>query len=325
MSDSQEFNPKLILSDLIEKYVKAPKRSTKRSGYSKSERKSNEIKNFKGNLILEEKRSIGVVDWGVILFYLKKGGLSSFIIIFVLFGLCEVFNLLINWWASVIFEDEITQTSAIKHVLIFTGLICSFLLFNYSKLFLFSFFCSRAGYNIFDTLIWNIIRKPLSFFDTTHSGVILNRAIDDMEAADLDFPYASMELFDYLATIMGSYFLVLIASPCMVFIIVVCNVINVWVFFTYLKSSTDLKRLFRVSRSLVITTISEMVNGMTQIRTYNYQRVLEKKWEKYHDQSILTQLHQEYCLIWVCLWTHISFLFLATMVGVMLVITKSFK
>ena len=323
MSDSKR-KQTLIPLDFPEKYIKSKKTAGELVSTKRKTKSEINIK-FEGNLTQEENRSIGVVDWGVILFYLKKGGLAIFLIIFSLFSLCEAFNLLINWWSSVMFEDEITHRSTFNNFLIFTGLIFGFLLINYLKLFLFSFFCASAGYNIFDTLIWNIIRKPLSFFDTTHSGVILNRAIDDMEAADLDFPKYSTELFDYVATILGSYFLVFIASPSMIVIIIICNIINLWVFFTYLTSSTDLKRLFRVSRSPVITTISEMVNGMTQIRTYDYQGILQKKWEKYHDLSINTQLHEQYCLIWVCLWTNISFFLLAFAVGVMFVITRCFR
>ena len=276
----------------------------------------------RGQTTSEESRFVGIVNPSVITFYLKKGGLPLFSLIATSFALAELSSILINWWPGALKDTSLTLSENLKTCIYF-ALIAWFFASNLLKTHLFSSFSTQASYRIFGSLIWNVIRKPLSYFNQTHSGVIINRAVDDMEIVDLDFPKQFLDFFEVMNSVLATYVMVIYVNPLMTVIVVICLGIHYKVFVRYLKASTELKRLYRVSRSPMITAVSEMLSGMTQIRVYGYQNRLFWKWEKNHNLGISTQLHEIYCLIWICLWVNVSFVLVSFSIGALIVARRT--
>ena len=287
----------------------------------KVEKKGGVKKANDGRLTAQEVRQEGIVGFDVFTFYMKSGGLLFYCLILAFFTLSIGSLVLTDWWAGKWFRGDFRLTEA-GYMAIYTGLILSFMVFSALKSYAFGRFAPLASYKIFKTLIWKVMRKPMSFFDTTPSGVIINRAVDDMETGDLSFPKYLFTFQDFFFIVLATCFLVVYTSWVMIIIIAGCSVMIYLTFLRFLRASTELKRIFRVSRSPVLTTVSEMVNGMTTIRLYDYQDHLKYKWVKNHDLGISAQLHEGYCIAWISLYIYLSIFTVAILLCLSVVYRK---
>ena len=66
------------------------------------------------------------------------------------------------------------------------GLAC--LIFSILRAFAIGYVTEIASIKVFKKILWNILRRPMSFFDTTPSGVIINRCINDVDIIDYSIP-----------------------------------------------------------------------------------------------------------------------------------------
>ena len=271
----------------------------------------------------EEDKFRGLVDPAVFQFYLNKGGKAAFVFTTATFLITEGFSIFSVWWAghSLAEGSEETLTIGFKFFIYFM-LIEALFASSYIKNLLLSFFCSKSSYKIFDTMVWNLIRRPMSYFDTSNSGAIMNRMVDDIEIVDVDFPKELLRFFEIGAAVLGTYALIIFLYPLLVFVVGICFFIHYLVFIKFLKAKIELKRLHRLSKVPVISTVSEIVNGMTQIRVYNYQEVLEKKLRKCQEMSINSYLHENYCICWVSIWVNFSFTLVALTISMLTVVKK---
>ena len=58
--------------------------------------------------------------------------------------------------------------------------------------------------------------------------------------------------------------------------------------------------------SPLLTTVSELMSGATELRYYNYMPHLIKKWEMLHNFNLSIMLHEVACTAWCNLWINFS-------------------
>ena len=146
--------------------------------------------------------------------------------------------------------------------------------------------------------------------------------VDDLETVDLDFARVAFQLLDFLFLILAPFVLMMYASVLLIVCLFTTIALMVYVFKRYLTASTELKRIFRVSRSPVLSTVSEMINGVSQIRLYNFEQSLFSKWEYFQDLSINSQIHEGYSLIWVLYCIYGNFSVIALVIGLVFFFKK---
>jgi len=71
-----------------------------------------------------------------------------------------------------------------------------------------------AGNSIYKSLVHSILRRPMSFFDTTSVGTIINRTVVDRE--NIDFQLAFFAHYNYFAMIQLFSILVLVGMSSVV-------------------------------------------------------------------------------------------------------------
>ena len=69
--------------------------------------------------------------------------------------------------------------------------------------------------------------------------------------------------------------------------------------------------------------MSEMVNGVTQIRLYGYEGVLRRKWASNQEMSVSAEVHERYCFSWLSIWINLSFGLLSLALGLSIVLRKN--
>merc|ERR1712166_246980 len=115
----------------------------------------------------------------------------------------------------------------------------------------------RASKSIHESLIRSIMKAPMSFFDTTPLGRVLNRFSADIEVIDNELG----ALIAITAATKGTF------APIAIPIVLVYYYISKY----YRKTSTELKRLESVSKSPIFALFSEALTGASTIRAYGQE------------------------------------------------------
>lgn len=142
-------------------------------------------------------------------------------------------------------------------------------------------FCSiEASRKLHERMATAIFRSPMSFFDTTPAGRILNRFSSDIYRVDEVLARTFNMLFVNLAKSGFTLALVCVTTPAFVALIIPLSAMYVWIQRYYLRTSRELKRLDSVSRSPIYAHFQESLGGLSTIRAYRQQQKfeLENEW-----------------------------------------------
>ena len=246
-----------------------------------------------GTLTRKEEKRQGTINLAALGFYFKKGKYLLSLLVYFLFVLSIVLSTASDWWAGAWIVDYFGDFSSDTfYFLGFCLLIIGGAVVYIMKFHLIGKMSCNASFNIFKDMIWNLLRRKMSFFDTTPSGVILNRCIDDMEIVDYEYALNIKDSSESFFSFFGALVVTIAGSLIMIPFILVMAILGGILFLSYIRSSIDLKRLYRVSRSKVLNCVSEVVEGSSSIRAYDYEAAFMKKWMEAHNLSISVSLHE---------------------------------
>ena len=142
-------------------------------------------------------------------------------------------------------------------------------------------FCSiEASRKLHERMAYAIFRSPMSFFETTPSGRILNRFSSDIYRVDEVLARTFNMLFVNSARAFYTLVLVVVSTPIFVALIIPLGAVYLYIQRYYLRTSRELKRLDSVSRSPIYAHFQESLGGITTIRAYRQQNrfALENEW-----------------------------------------------
>ncbi|KAK7751482.1 ATP-binding cassette glutathione S-conjugate transporter ycf1 [Diatrype stigma] len=142
-------------------------------------------------------------------------------------------------------------------------------------------FCSiEASRKLHERMATAIFRSPMSFFDTTPAGRIMNRFSSDVYRLDEVLARTFNMLFVNLARSAFTLIVISVGTPAFVAMIIPLSAVYYWVQRYYLRTSRELKRLDSVSRSPIYAHFQESLGGISTIRAYRQQErfELENEW-----------------------------------------------
>ncbi|KAI2615446.1 P-loop containing nucleoside triphosphate hydrolase protein [Hypoxylon sp. NC1633] len=142
-------------------------------------------------------------------------------------------------------------------------------------------FCSiEASRKLHERMATAIFRSPMSFFDTTPAGRILNRFSSDVYRVDEVLARTFNMLFVNLARSGFTLIVISVSTPAFVALIIPLSAVYYWAQRYYLRTSRELKRLDSVSRSPIYAHFQESLGGISTIRAYRQQErfELENEW-----------------------------------------------
>ncbi|KAF3505437.1 hypothetical protein F2Q69_00040642 [Brassica cretica] len=147
----------------------------------------------KKQLVQEEERVRGRVSMKVYWSYMAaayKGLLIPLIIIAqTLFQFLQIAS---NWWmawANPQTEGDQAKVSSTVLLLVFIALAFGSSVFIFVRAILVATFGLVAAQKLFLNMLGSVFRAPMSFFDSTPAGRILNRVSIDQSVVDLDIPF----------------------------------------------------------------------------------------------------------------------------------------
>ncbi|KAI1317550.1 hypothetical protein EDD11_008244 [Mortierella claussenii] len=225
-------------------------------------------------LIVEEVMKKGGIEWKLIKSYAKACTLPV-VFLFLLFNivaqLCIVgFSLWLKHWISK--SKEELQESLVLFLGVYGGISLVYVLFYVQLVYLaLAVGRIRASERIHWNLISTVIRLPMSFFDTTPLGRILNRFSSDMYSIDEHLPWKFMDLLYLSISVACTFTVIAFTTP--IFIIVIPIIASLFVFIAryFLWATRSLKRIESVSVSPIYQHFDESLNGVSTIRAMNVQ------------------------------------------------------
>eukprot|EP00096_Caligus_rogercresseyi_P015861 TRINITY_DN8345_c0_g1_i1.p1 TRINITY_DN8345_c0_g1~~TRINITY_DN8345_c0_g1_i1.p1 ORF type:complete len:558 (-),score=66.42 TRINITY_DN8345_c0_g1_i1:296-1813(-) len=126
----------------------------------------------------------------------------------------------------------------------------------------------NASMKIHGKLLSNVLRAPLSFFDTNPMGRILNRFSKDIDVADTTLPFNVRMIVTQTLSVLGTLVIISIALPWFVAVIVPIVVIYILLQKFYISCARQVKRIESISRSPIYSHFGETLTGMSTIRAF---------------------------------------------------------
>ncbi|XP_036445135.1 multidrug resistance-associated protein 1 isoform X3 [Colossoma macropomum] len=222
-----------------------------------------------------DKANTGRVKFSVFWEYMKAIGLFLSFISIILFFSHHVASLGSNYWLSLWTDDPVingTQPSRQMRLGVYgaLGLSQGVAVFCYSiSVSIGGILASRY---LHETMLYNVLRSPMSFFERTPSGNLVNRFAKEMDTIDSVIPNIIKMFMGSMFNVLGSCAVILIATPLVAIIIPPLGLFYFFVQRFYVASSRQLKRLESVSRSPVYTHFNETLLGTSVIRAFGEQR-----------------------------------------------------
>ncbi|KAI6954188.1 Metal resistance protein YCF1, partial [Hortaea werneckii] len=126
-----------------------------------------------------------------------------------------------------------------------------------------------------------IFRSPMSFFETTPSGRILNRFSSDIYRIDEVLARTFNMLFANAARAIFTLVVISTSTPVFIALILPLGALYMWIQKYYLRTSRELKRLDSVTRSPIYAHFQESLAGVSTIRAYRQTKrfAMENEWK----------------------------------------------
>ncbi|XP_013611055.1 PREDICTED: ABC transporter C family member 3 [Brassica oleracea var. oleracea] len=249
---------------------------------SEGKQESQDLKNGKSDtgeanrqLVQEEEREKGSVALDVYWKYITLaygGALVPFILLAqVLFQLLQIGSNYWMAWGTPVSKDveALVNLSTLMIVYVALAVGSCFCILVRSTLLV------TAGYKtateLFHRMHRCIFRSPMSFFDSTPSGRIMNRASTDQSAVDLDIPYQFSSLAVTAIQVIGIIGVMSQVSWLVFLVFIPVVAASIWYQRYYIAAARELSRLDGVCKAPLIQHFSETISGSTTIRSFNQE------------------------------------------------------
>ncbi|KAJ3655115.1 hypothetical protein Zmor_014255 [Zophobas morio] len=270
---------------------------------------------------VEEQRSSGSVGAHVYFGYFKAGGNCCVIfILFALFILTQIFASLsdyfITYWVNLEQEDaenaQMEQTTLLDSdvmnftkldvtvrandtdtdfwhfsrqtsIIIYSVIIGALIIITLVRSITFFSVCMRASTRLHDNMFASITRATMRFFNTNSAGRILNRFSKDMGSIDELLTSAMIDCLQIGLALLGIIIVVAIVSPWLMIPTVIAGIIFYFLRIFYIRTSRNVKRLEGITRSPVFSHLNASLQGLTTIRAFGAEEILEKEFDNHQD------------------------------------------
>ncbi|XP_052533779.1 ATP-binding cassette sub-family C member 2 isoform X2 [Tympanuchus pallidicinctus] len=249
------------------------------------------VKNIKGQKLIEKEAvETGKVKFSMYQQYLRAVGFGfSFLVAMGFVGNYAAYvgtNLWLSAWTDDA-ERYQNETYPVQQrdlrIGVFGALGISQALFLFFATILSSYGAMRASRIVHEQLLSNILRVPMSFFDTTPTGRIVNRFAKDIFTIDETIPTSFRTWLNCFMGIISTLLMIALATPFFLVVIVPLGIFYYFVLRFYISTSRQLRRLDSVSRSPIYSHFGETVSGLSVIRSYGHQQRFLQQNEKIMD------------------------------------------
>ncbi|KAI9085761.1 hypothetical protein K1719_032175 [Acacia pycnantha] len=235
----------------------------------------------KKQLVQEEERVRGRVSMRVYWSYMAaayKGLLIPLIIIAQ--ALFQFLQIASNWWmawANPQTEGDQPRVTPMILLLVYMALAFGSSWFIFVRAVLVATFGLAAAQKLFINMLRSVFHAPMSFFDSTPAGRILNRVSVDQSVVDLDIPFRLGGFASSTIQLIGIVGVMTTVTWQVLLLVVPMAVACLWMQKYYMASSRELVRIVSIQKSPVINLFGESIAGAATIRGFGQEKRFMKR------------------------------------------------
>ncbi|XP_053400725.1 multidrug resistance-associated protein 1-like isoform X1 [Mercenaria mercenaria] len=253
--------------------------------------------NKRHQLIQEETSKEGHVQLDVFRSYLKAMGYLATTIALVFMTIFQAMSVYSNYWLTYWTEDALLKNLSLGHTREYENKFVYYLV-GYTiigiiqgiAMILFGIVISIrmavASGIMHKAMLKCILRSPMSFFDTTPVGRIMNRFSSDIDIMDVRIPYVIRWLNTQIFQLAAILVVVSINTPIIMVVIFPVTFIYYMLLRFYLPTVRQVTRLESVTRSPIFNHFSETITGAGVIRAYRCKEKFITELDRRVDQNI---------------------------------------
>ncbi|KAM3744032.1 hypothetical protein ACB098_06G021100 [Castanea mollissima] len=266
--------------------------------------KADDVAGSKEQIIQEEEREKSKFGFSVYWKYISmayRGALVPCVLLAqVLYQLLQIGS---NYWmssAAAISQDVKPAVSSFTLIIAYVALAIGSSICILVR----SLLLSTAGFKtaalLFNKMHLCIFRAPMSFFDATPSGRILNRASKDQSIVDFNIPHQVGEFAFSLIQLLG-IIAVMSQVAWQVFIIFIPVIVTcIWYQQYYITSAQELVRLVGVCKAPMIQHLAETISGSPTVRSFDEESRFRDKNMRLTDAYSRPKFHNAGAWEWLC-------------------------
>ncbi|KAL8022325.1 putative sulfonylurea receptor, AAA+ ATPase domain-containing protein [Plasmopara halstedii] len=219
----------------------------------------------------DEERETGAVSWRIWKSYaLDVGWILAIVIVWMVLAMQITRNSL-DWWIAV-YTDGKHAISPRKFALVLLYIACANILVVFLRSFLFAYGGLRAARVTYKKLVQSVFAAPLSFFERTPAGRILNRLSGDTCTVDETLPFILNLFLRDAAELLGLVVILFYGNRLVLVVLVPLSILYFHLQRVYRPSSRHLKRLDAVTQSPLLAMFTDTLDGLTVIRAAQKQQ-----------------------------------------------------
>ncbi|XP_003727446.1 multidrug resistance-associated protein 7 [Strongylocentrotus purpuratus] len=165
------------------------------------------------------------------------------------------------------YHSDTDNSSSLEFYLgIYGGLIGANSIFTLLRAFLFAYGGIQAATMIHDGLLKSILRAPISFFEKTPVGRIINRFSSDVFTIDFGLPFVLNILLSQAFSFLGTVVITCYGLPWFTLCLIPIGIMYYYIQNYYRKTSRELRRIYSISNSAIYSHFSETLAGLSVIK-----------------------------------------------------------
>jgi len=224
-------------------------------------------------LMTTEERGEGAVSGDVWRSYMRAAKNPALVLMilasFVFANACQQFQqwVIVAWTGDASYKKMAMTTYLLGVTAMATGVA----FFNWLRTYLACILGAEASRTMHHDLAQKVLAAPLSFFESTPVGRLLQRFTKDLDLIDQQLPGSFGQFIASTLNILASLVAIVFVTPS--FAAVLGPLVFVYILVTnyYRGVARELKRLDSLSRSPVFAHFSETLGGLSTIRSYRRQ------------------------------------------------------
>ncbi|XP_061926630.1 ATP-binding cassette sub-family C member 12-like [Entelurus aequoreus] len=234
-------------------------------------------------LVCQETSSEGAVSWRTYRSYCKAAG--GYIITFLTFlnvVLMIGSTAFCNWWLSYWLgqgdgsdnkttsdRGDISKNPDLHfYQLVYGMMVVVMVTLALVKCFIYTRVTLNAACTFHDTMLKKIMASPMSFFDTTPTGRVLNRFSKDQDEVDSVLPLHMDPFLQFALLVACTVVVVSTVFPAMLLAVAVMGLLFALMLFISQKSIRQMKKMENVSRSPCISLTTSTLQGLSTIHAF---------------------------------------------------------
>ncbi|CAI1826365.1 hypothetical protein SEUBUCD650_0B02620 [Saccharomyces eubayanus] len=228
------------------------------------------------NVAKREYREQGKVKWNIYLEYAKACNPKS-VCVFILFIVISMFlsvmgNVWLKHWSEVNSRYGANPNAA-RYLGIYFALGIGSALATLIQTIVLWVYCTIHASKYLHNLMTNsVLRAPMTFFETTPIGRILNRFSNDIYKVDALLGRTFSQFFVNAVKVTFTITVICATTWQFIFIIVPLGVFYIYYQQYYLRTSRELRRLDSITRSPIYSHFQETLGGLATVRGYSQQK-----------------------------------------------------